>query len=116
MSGVWRPPRCAWDDSRVIHAGNLTEYACSRCDTTATIPITAAGSPMHTCAGAGGMTVPLALAGKSSKVELVERQDYVGDDDVQRDDEGRVWMSVVVTTDEQESVAVYAPCAHAKIG
>lgn len=88
-------------------------HGCSRCDSTVMLAAGVLDVPMHTCPGLGGMAVPYAPAGESSKVELLERQDYVRGDDVQRDDEGRVWMSAVVTTDSREHVAVYAPCAHA---
>lgn len=91
----------------------MRAYGCSRCDQTAAIPDAASGSPMHTCPGLSGMTAPLAPAGASSDARLIAREDYVGREDVQRDDEGRVWMAVKVTTDDAEHVAVYAPTAHA---
>lgn len=91
-------------------------FACSRCDAAAIVAPGTVGTPMHRCAGLGGMSVPFAPAGTASKVELNAREDYVGTDDVQRDADGRVWMSAVTTTDEGESLAVYAPCAHATIG
>lgn len=59
-----------------------------------------------------GMTLPYAPMGKRSDVRMVKREDYVRTDDVQRDAEGRVWSAAVVTTDEAEHVAVYAPTAH----
>ena len=88
-------------------------WECSRCDTTTATADAQPGTPTHRCAGASGMTIPFVPAGVRSKVELVERGDYVGAEDVQRDDEGRVWMSAVVTTGDTEHVAVYAPTAHA---
>lgn len=93
-----------------------TPYACSACDSTVLLAPGVLDVPMHPCVGRGGMAVPYTPAGVRSKVELNTRQDYVGGEDVQRDDEGRVWMSVTVTTDEYEHVAAYAPCAHASIG
>jgi hypothetical protein len=90
----------------------VTLYACSRCDVTAPVANTTAGVPMHPCAGLSGMNVPLAPADRKSKVELFEREDYVGGELVQRDAEGRVWMSARVTTDETEHVVAYAPTAH----
>ena len=89
----------------------MRPYACSRCETTALVADSERGSAMHPCPGLGGMAVPLAPADQRSKAELVAREDYVGADRVQTDAEGRVWSSVVVTTDECEHVGVYAPTA-----
>lgn len=88
-------------------------WDCSRCDATMATAEDQAGTPTHRCAGLSGMTIPFAPAGQSSGVRLVERGDYVGNEDVQRDDDGRVWSHVVVSTDEADHVAVYAPTAHA---
>jgi hypothetical protein len=71
------------------------------------------GTPMHDCVGVLGMRIPYAPSGESSKVTMHAREDYVRDEDVQRDTEGRVWMSATVTTDHGEHLAVYAPTAHA---
>lgn len=88
-------------------------WDCSRCEGTAATDDMQAGTPTHVCSGAFGMTIPFAPMGVRSKVELTERADYVGGEDVQRDSEGRVWMSATVTTDNTEAVAVYAPTAYA---
>jgi hypothetical protein len=55
-------------------------------------------------------------AGTRCKVEAVEREDYVGGEDVQYDDDGRPIMAVVTTRDEGNDVAVYAPTAHGRLG
>jgi len=91
----------------------MTQYGCSRCSTGKLIADTATGTPMHPCAGLGGMAVPLVPAGTRSDARLVVREDYIGAEDVQRDRDGRVWSGVRVTTDDTEHVAVYAPTAHA---
>jgi hypothetical protein len=57
------------------------------------------------------MTVPFVPAGIRAKVVLHERQDYVGREVVQVDENGRPVMNVTVTRDDGEDVAVYAPCA-----
>lgn len=69
--------------------------------------------PHHRCREMAGLMVALIPAGTKAKVEAVERGDYVGTDLVQRDAEGRVWMSTVVTRDEGQDCTVYAPCATA---
>ena len=70
---------------------------------------------MHQCAGALGMTVPMIPAGTRAKLELVERQDYVGRDLVDTAEDGKVYMSAVVTRDEGTDVAVYPGTATAQL-
>ena len=67
--------------------------------------------PMHTCGGLHGLTAPLVPDGVRCKVEAVERQDYVGAELVQADEDGRAVMSVVTTRDEGTDLVVLAPCA-----
>lgn len=69
-------------------------------------------SRMHACSKAGGMTVPMVEAGTKGKLVLHEREDYVGDEDVQHADDGAVYMSAEVVRDEGTDLAVYAPTAH----
>ena len=70
----------------------------------------------HTCPGLRGLTAPMIPAGTRAKVEAVEREDYIGTEDVQLDPErGRPVMSVVTTRDDGQDVAVFAPTAHARV-
>lgn len=66
----------------------------------------------HNCPGLAGLSAPMVPAGTRCKVEAVEREDYVGGEDVQYDDNGRPVMSVVTTRDDGNDVAVFAPTAH----
>lgn len=74
-----------------------------------------AALPHHPCKAMAGLLVPLILAGTKAKVEAQPREDYAGSDLVQRDADGKVWMSTVVTRDEGTDCTVYAPCATAKV-
>lgn len=69
-------------------------------------------SRFHSCAGLAGLSAPMVPAGTRCKVEAVERGDYVGDEAVQLDGNGRPVMSVVTTRDDGQDCAVYAPSAH----
>jgi hypothetical protein len=60
-----------------------------------------------------GLTAPMVLAGTKAKVEIHEREDYIGSDKVQLH-EGRPVMSVVTTRDDGQDVAVFAPVATAR--
>jgi len=66
---------------------------------------------LHTCSGLRGLTAPLLLMGTRAKVEAHEREDYVGNDSVQMDIDGRPIMSVVTTRDDGQDVVVFAPTA-----
>ena len=65
----------------------------------------------HNCPGLAGLSAPMVPAGTSCKVEAVEREDYVGTEQVQYDNRGRPIASVVTTRDDGTDVAVYAPTA-----
>lgn len=67
--------------------------------------------PMHPCPNMASLMVPLVKVGTKAKLEVVERQDYVGDELVQTDAGGRVIMSVVTTRDDGQDCTVYAPTA-----
>ena len=67
--------------------------------------------PMHPCRGLAGLMVPLVPKGTDCKVEAVERGDYVGQESVQIDVNGRPMMAVVTTRDDGQDCTVYAPTA-----
>lgn len=66
----------------------------------------------HACVGLRGLTAPMLAVGTKAKVEARDREDYVGKDDVQTDENGRPVMSVVTTRDEGQDTIVFAPTAH----
>lgn len=57
------------------------------------------------------MTSPMILEGTKVKIEAVEREDYVGDENVQLDGESRPIMAVITTRDEGQDCLVFAPTA-----
>jgi len=63
-----------------------------------------------------GLVVPMVRAGVKSKLEIVERGDYIGKEKVQYDGEGRPVMSVVTTRDEGTDCTVYSPVAEMRAG
>jgi hypothetical protein len=54
--------------------------------------------------------------GVKGKVEVREREDYVGKELVHKDANGRPVMSVVTTRDEGQDCVVFAPTATASAG
>lgn len=72
------------------------------------------GLVVHKCPKMNGMTTPYVRKGVKAKHELVLREDYVGDEMVQTDDQHRPVMSIVTTRDNGQDVRVFAPTAIAK--
>jgi hypothetical protein len=58
-----------------------------------------------------GLTAPMVPAGTKCKIEAVEREDFVGDEVVQRDGRGRPVMALITTRDDGQDATVYAPLA-----
>lgn len=73
-----------------------------------------AKTPMHPCGGLAGLMVPLVVKGTKCKVEAVEREDFLGTEDVPYDGNGRPVMSTVITRDDGQDCTVYAPTAQGK--
>jgi hypothetical protein len=71
---------------------------------------------MHQCRGLVGLMAPLVPDGTRCKVEAVERGDYVGQEHVQTNGEGRPVMAVVTTRDDGRDCAILAPAAIAERG
>lgn len=68
--------------------------------------------PMHNCAQTRGLLVPLVPVGQRGEHRVVERGDWVGNEQVQLDPEKqRPVMSVVTVTDRGQDCTVYAPTA-----
>lgn len=87
-------------------------WECPNCPATAVTRRGDVHTEFHICSGLAGLNAPMAPAGMRCKVEAVERQDYVGGEDVQYDGNGRPVMSVITTREDGNDVAVYAPTAH----
>lgn len=68
-------------------------------------------TPMHPCKGLAGLMVPLVPKGTDCKVEAVERGDYIGQELVQVDGNGRPVMATVITRNDGQDTTVYAPTA-----
>jgi hypothetical protein len=69
----------------------------------------------HACKGLKGLSAPMVPAGSKAKVSAVEREDYIGTEQVQTDAEGRPMMAVVTEREDgSNDVTVFAPTAVAK--
>lgn len=86
-------------------------WECPNCDLTDVTHEATPHSRFHACRGLAGLTAPMVPAGTRCKVEAAERGDYVRDQLVQTDGNGRPVMSVVTTRDDGTDAAVFAPTA-----
>jgi len=85
-------------------------WECPNC-TLKAISYKANETPGHLCRGLRGLYVLMIPEGLSCKVEAIEREDYVNDEMVQTDGEGRPISSVITTRDDGQDCTVYAPTA-----
>jgi hypothetical protein len=86
-------------------------WECPNCDRTHVDRKADTTVPYHPCPGLHGLSAPFVQAGVRSKVQAVERGDWVGKEHVQTDGEGRPVMAIVTTTDTGQDCAVLAPVA-----
>jgi hypothetical protein len=66
---------------------------------------------LHPCRAMGGLTVPLVEQGMRVKVSVHEREDFLGDEVVTTDENGRPIMAVSIIRDDGEDRVVFAPLA-----
>lgn len=88
-------------------------WECLACEVTSVTRETEPHSRLHPCRGARGLMIPMVPVGTRGQVTLVEREDYVGGEIIQRDGEGRPTAFAVLTRDDGQDVVAYAPTAAA---
>lgn len=95
--------------------GTVTEWYCPNCGKRDQTAEPRPHTRFHPCPRLRGLAAPMLRAGTSAKVEVREPEDYIGNEQVQRDPElGRPVMAVVTTRDDgSNDVAVFAPLATA---
>ena len=73
-------------------------------------------SRFRQCPKMRGLVTPLLPKGTKAKMEIKERDDYIGAEKVQYDPEhGRPVMSIVTTRDDGQDAVVFAPTATGSI-
>ena len=89
-----------------------TDWYCPTCGFTGQLPPSAPQPAWHICPKLRFLSAPMLLKGTAGKHELREREDYVGDELVQRDPElHRPVMSLVTHRDEGTDASIYVPTA-----
>lgn len=71
-------------------------------------------TPFHQCPALRGFSAPFVEANTRAEHRLVEREDYVGQEIVSVDADGRPVMQIVTVRDEGQDVTVFAPTAAAR--
>jgi hypothetical protein len=72
-------------------------------------------TPMHACPAHNGMRLPMMAEGARGDLRLVERDDYVGKEDVTYDERGRAIMRAEIVRDDGNDVWAYAPAARVEV-
>jgi len=80
------------------------------------VPAGGGAATMHSCRALGSLDVPMVPEGIAFEGRALEREDYVGDEDVQVDGNGRPVMAYEITRDNGTDRAVFAPRAHREVG
>lgn len=95
----------------------VQHWECPNCTATDTTHEVQPHTRFHPCTGLAGITAPMVPAGSGARVRANPREDYVGREDVQRDDTGTPIMSVLTEyPDGHTDLAVLAPTVIAHAG
>lgn len=91
-------------------------WCCQFCTTRVRTHGQGVATPLHPCQAHAGFRLPMVAerpdGGRDGHVRLVDREDYVGGEDVQLMD-GRPIMRAEVVREDGNDAWVYAPTAHA---
>ena len=91
------------------------QWECPNCTQTALTHDPRPHSQFHTCAGLRGLTAPMIPAGTKAKITAHDRDDYVGNELVPTDANGRPIMSVTTERpDGSNDTVVFASTATMK--
>lgn len=92
----------------------IKRWECPNCNKTAATRNPQPHTEYHLCQGMKGLCVPLVEKGTKAKVTANDREDYVGNQTVQTDGDGRPVMSVTVEREDGTDCVVYAPVVNAR--
>lgn len=94
----------------------VIEWYCPNCKLTDQTRETRVHIRYHTCPKLRYLSAPMVRKGVKAKVEVHERESYVGSELVQYDPEqGRPIVSIETTRDEGNDLIVFAPTATATV-
>ncbi len=99
----------------VPHLAPEQRWECPKCDLKQVTHEARVHVRMHPCRGLGGLTSPMVTAGTQCKVVVQHRDDYVGDEIVQRDENGRPVTGIAHVRDDGQDFTVFVPSARASM-
>jgi hypothetical protein len=92
-----------------------THWVCPNCPAQAVTPGTVPNR-FHACPALAGVLAPMVPAGTAARVRAVEREDYIGTQEVPVDANGRPVMSVITERpDGSNDTIAFAPTARLRI-
>lgn len=84
-------------------------WVCPNCPATDVTYEAEPHTRFHNCPGLKGLTAPMVPEGTNCNIYAQEREDYVGEDAVQTDDDGTPIMSIVTEREDGQDCTVLAP-------
>lgn len=88
----------------------VRQWTCPNCSFTDVTHEARPHTRYHSCPGLHGLTAPMVEAGTRVKISAVEREDYIGNENV-----GRVMAVKTERPDGSTDIAVFAPTAVASV-
>jgi hypothetical protein len=89
----------------------ITHWECERCPALDQTRVAGPHTRFHRCSALGGAEVPMLERDSGSRLRLVEREDYVGEDRVQLINGRPVMAAVTDRPDGSNDAVVFAPAA-----
>lgn len=93
----------------------VTDWYCPNCPLTERTYEPRAHTRFHICPNLRGLTAPMLPVGTKAKVTAHDREDYIGNEIVPLDGNGRPIMSVKTTRDNGEDAIVFASTATMRV-
>ena len=93
----------------------IRDWYCPNCGLTDRTNMPHPHTRYHTCPKLGYLSAPMLSAQVKAKVQMNEREDYLGKEIVTRDANNRPVMSIVTTRDDGTDCMVFAPLATASV-
>lgn len=89
----------------------VTHWDCERCPCEDRTQVPGVHTRFHRCPALGGAELPMRVRNSGSRVRLVEREDYVGAEQVQLINGRPVMAAVTDRPDGSNDAVLYAPTA-----
>lgn len=89
-------------------------WACQDCPTRIRARV-GTQTPLHPCPAHNGVRLPMLAEGERGDLRLKVRDDYVGNEDVSYDEQGRPICAAEIVREDGNDVWAYAPAARVEV-